>query len=74
MNLSKQTRIYLLLILDITFFLIELVTGNYVGSLVLITDSFHLLNDIISLVVALYAVKVNKSAAFYFFAFIYYYY
>lgn len=35
------------------------VTGYAVGSLALVADSFHMLNDVMSLVVALYALKVR---------------
>lgn len=34
-------------------------TGYATGSLALVADSFHMLNDVMSLVVALYAVKVS---------------
>lgn len=60
MKLSKQTSISMLLALNTIFFLTEIIIGNYVNSLVLIADSFHMLNDILSLVIASYAIKVNK--------------
>lgn len=34
--------------------------GYAVGSLALVADSFHMLNDVMSLIVALYAVRVKK--------------
>jgi zinc transporter 1 len=52
-----------LLIIDIIFFFIELIAGYAVGSLALVADSFHMLNDVISLVVALYAIKVSQKSA-----------
>lgn len=62
MALSKSTRIILLLIIDTAFFLIELITGYAVNSLALIADAFHMLNDVLSLCVGLWAVKVaNKQ-------------
>ncbi|KAG8987095.1 hypothetical protein FRB94_002216, partial [Tulasnella sp. JGI-2019a] len=61
MGLSRPARIYILLVIDSTFFVLELVTGNIVGSLALIADSFHMLNDVMSLVVALYAIKLAKK-------------
>ncbi|KAG8780701.1 hypothetical protein FRC15_009339 [Serendipita sp. 397] len=61
---SRSTRIKILLVIDVLFFLIELIVGYTVGSLALIADSFHMLNDVMSLIVALYAIKLaNKSAS-----------
>ncbi|CCF56654.1 hypothetical protein KAFR_0B03570 [Kazachstania africana CBS 2517] len=61
MNKGKELRIISLLCLDSAFFLIELSIGYMSHSLALIADSFHMLNDILSLVVALWAVNVAKE-------------
>ena len=58
---SKEIRIASLLILDTVFFFLELIVGYSVHSLALIADSFHMLNDIISLIIALWAVKVSQT-------------
>lgn len=58
MALSKSTRIQILLAIDTVFFLLELIIGYAVHSLALVADSFHMLNDVISLCVGLWAVKV----------------
>lgn len=50
-----------LLAIDTIFFLIECIVGYAVHSLALIADSFHMLNDIFSLIVALWAVRVAKT-------------
>lgn len=52
-----------MLAIDLAFFFLELGTGIYVGSLALMADAFHMLNDVISLVIGLWAVRVaqNKS-------------
>lgn len=39
------------------------VTGHYTKSLTLVADSFHMLSDAISLIVALVAVKMSKRTA-----------
>ncbi|KAG1864124.1 cation efflux protein [Suillus subalutaceus] len=62
-GMSRSGRITLLLIIDIIFFFIELIAGYAVGSLALVADSFHMLNDVISLVVALYAIKLSQQSA-----------
>ncbi|KAF1351155.1 cation efflux protein [Delphinella strobiligena] len=61
MGLSKSTRISILLVIDSVFFLIELITGYAVHSLALVADSFHMLNDVLSLCVGLWAVKVANQ-------------
>ncbi|KAG8678768.1 zinc ion transporter Zhf1, partial [Ceratobasidium sp. 395] len=57
MGLSRPARIKILLAIDSAFFFVELIVGYAVGSLALVADSFHMLNDVLSLVVALYAIK-----------------
>lgn len=58
---NKEIRITALLVLDTIFFLLEAIIGYSVHSLALIADSFHMLNDIISLLVALWAVRVKNT-------------
>ncbi|KAK1764864.1 cation efflux protein [Phialemonium atrogriseum] len=59
---SKTTRISVMLGIDTVFFLLELIVGLIVGSLALMADAFHMLNDIISLLVGLWAVLVARKA------------
>ncbi|KAF2766870.1 cation efflux protein [Teratosphaeria nubilosa] len=61
MGLSKSNRILILLVVNFIFFLIEIVTGYAVHSLALVADAFHMLNDVLSLLVGLWAVKVANS-------------
>jgi len=61
LSLSKSTRICILLGIDSVFFLLELVVGYAVHSLALVADSFHMLNDVLSLCVGLWAVKVANQ-------------
>lgn len=58
---KKEIKITTLLVIDTAFFLLEVIIGYMVNSLALIADSFHMLNDIISLLVALWAVNVAKN-------------
>lgn len=60
MGLSKSTRISIMLAIDTVFFLVELIAGLVVHSLALTADAFHMLNDIISLAVGLWAVTISK--------------
>ncbi|EGN93954.1 hypothetical protein SERLA73DRAFT_97348 [Serpula lacrymans var. lacrymans S7.3] len=61
MPLSRSARIKLLLVIDVFFFFVEIITGYAVGSLALVADSFHMLNDVMSLIVALYAIKLTQQ-------------
>jgi zinc transporter 1 len=47
--------------IDAAFLVLELGVGLAVGSLALMADAFHMLNDIISLVVGLWAVKAAQN-------------
>ncbi|KAI9687185.1 MAG: hypothetical protein M1820_010511 [Bogoriella megaspora] len=61
MALSKSTRMTILLAIDTAFFLLEIVTGYAVHSLALVADAFHMLNDVLSLLVGLWAVKISTQ-------------
>ncbi|KAF5312547.1 hypothetical protein D9619_003239 [Psilocybe cf. subviscida] len=63
MGLSRSQRITILLVIDLVFFFVELIAGYAVGSLALVADSFHMLNDVMSLIIALYAIKLTKGNA-----------
>ncbi|RNA35602.1 Zinc transporter 1, partial [Brachionus plicatilis] len=45
--------------LNLSFFLVELVIGNISKSNSLVADSFHMLSDLVSFVVALVAIKIS---------------
>ncbi|KAG0249663.1 hypothetical protein BG011_009041 [Mortierella polycephala] len=56
--LSRSGRIILLLGLNIIMFLAEVIVGYKTGSLALIADAFHMLSDVLSQVIALYAIRL----------------
>ncbi|KAF9650506.1 cation efflux protein [Thelephora ganbajun] len=60
--MSRSARITFLLILDVVFFFVEIIVGYAVGSLALVADAFHMLNDVMSLVVALYAIRLSTKS------------
>ncbi|KAF3927328.1 hypothetical protein ABW21_db0202387 [Orbilia brochopaga] len=61
MAFSRSARIITLLVIDTLFFFLEIIVGYAVHSLALVADSFHMLNDVFSLIVALYAIRLAKS-------------
>ncbi|KAI5780650.1 cation efflux protein [Peziza echinospora] len=61
MGMSRSGRIITLLVIDTIFFFLEIIVGYMVHSLALVADSFHMLNDVFSLLVALWAIKLSKQ-------------
>ncbi|GJF00394.1 cation efflux protein [Phanerochaete sordida] len=61
MCMKRSTRILILLVIDVVFFFVELIVGYAVGSLALVADSFHMLNDVLSLIVAFYAIRLTSQ-------------
>ncbi|KAJ4271367.1 Zinc resistance conferring protein [Fusarium torreyae] len=60
---SKSTRIKVMIAIDTAFFLLEIVAGFLAHSLALMADAFHMLNDIISLVIGLWAVSAAQKVS-----------
>lgn len=58
MALSRSGRIIILLVLNIVMFLAEIIVGYMTGSLALIADAFHMLSDVLSQIIALYAIRL----------------
>ncbi|KAK0528107.1 Zinc resistance conferring protein [Tilletia horrida] len=59
---GRESRLITLLVIDVIFFFVEIISGYAVGSLALVADSFHMLNDVMSLLVALYALKLSTKS------------
>ncbi|PGG97688.1 CDF family cation efflux system protein [Blastomyces parvus] len=60
-NLSRSTRLSIIIAISFTFFIVEISVGFYTRSLALVADAFHYLNDLIGFVVALIALKVSEK-------------
>ncbi|XP_078494035.1 proton-coupled zinc antiporter SLC30A1-like [Ciona intestinalis] len=60
---TKTSRLSSMLGLIVVYFLAEAVVGHLTSSLTLIADSFHMLSDALSLIVALVAVRLSKRGA-----------
>ena len=59
---TTHTLIIMMLMTGI-FFLIEIIVGNATHSNTLVADSFHMLSDLISFLIALFAIRMTKSAS-----------
>ena len=56
---GKSCRFAVMIFMTSTFFLVELITGYVTNSLALVSDSFHMLSDIIALVIGFLAMRVS---------------
>ncbi|CAF0987085.1 unnamed protein product, partial [Didymodactylos carnosus] len=57
---TKTFRLCCMLSLTFSYFIVELVVGNITNSVALVADAFHMLSDVLSLLIALFAVRVSK--------------
>ena len=56
---GKSLRLCLMLLLTLGFFLVELVVGERSRSNALVADAFHMLSDVLALLVALLSVRLS---------------
>jgi solute carrier family 30 (zinc transporter), member 1 len=57
---TKTFRFLVMLSLTASFFFVELVVGNMTNSLALVADAFHMLSDVIALIIGLLAIRIAK--------------
>lgn len=57
---GKACRLVVMMSMTLTFFVVELVVGHISNSLALIADSFHMLSDVVALIVGFMSVKVSR--------------
>jgi len=65
--MDEKVKLYILIGLTASFFVVELVVGNMVKSLALVADSFHMLSDLLSLIIGAIALKVRLFSSNYLF-------
>jgi zinc transporter 1 len=58
---KASPRLYILIGLTASYMVAEIVVGYLVNSLALISDSFHMLSDVLALIVALWARRYSKK-------------
>ncbi|GFR68803.1 zinc transporter 1 [Elysia marginata] len=57
---GKTCRLFTMMMLTGSFFLAEIIVGYVTNSIALIADSFHMLSDVIALIVAFASVRISK--------------
>ena len=60
---TKTQSIVLMLCLTFLFFFVELLVGHITKSNALLADAFHMLSDIVSLVIGLIAIRMSKKTS-----------
>lgn len=58
---GKKCRLLTMFAMTASFFLVELVVGYITNSMALVADSFHMLSDVLALVIAFLSVKVREG-------------
>ncbi|XP_046646955.1 zinc/cadmium resistance protein-like isoform X4 [Daphnia pulicaria] len=58
---GKKCRLLSMIALTTSFFVIELVVGYVTNSMALVADSFHMLSDVVSIVIAFLSVKMSPK-------------
>ncbi|OQV20775.1 Zinc transporter 1 [Hypsibius exemplaris] len=63
MKFGKTGRLLAMLSVTAGFFLVELVVGYMCHSMALVADSFHMLSDVLALLVAFLSVRISKRTS-----------
>ena len=59
---TKTCSLLTMLVLTGSFFLVEIIVGYVTSSVALIADSFHMLSDVISLVIGFFALRYSRKS------------
>ncbi|XP_064480936.1 proton-coupled zinc antiporter SLC30A1-like [Ornithodoros turicata] len=60
-NTGRKCRLMLMFGMTTAFFLVEIIVGYVTNSMALVADSFHMLSDVISLVIAFLSIKMSPK-------------
>src|SRR5690242_10242184 len=61
MPFTRSTRLKIAIAFTAAYFLIEIIVGYISASIALVADSFHMISDVMSLIVALYAIHLASK-------------
>ena len=54
---DSSSKLVGMMVLTTTYMIVELVVGNLTNSMALVADSFHMLSDVIALIIAFISVR-----------------
>ena len=60
-NKGARMRLLFMLVLTTSFFFVELIVGYITNSMALVADSFHMLSDVIALIIAYLSVLMSPK-------------
>ena len=60
MGLGRKPCLIIMIVLTTCLFFVELVVGNMTSSVTLVADSFHMLSDIVSLLVGYFSLRISQ--------------
>lgn len=55
---GRSCRLSVMLAMTLSFFFVEIVVGYIRHSMALVADSFHMLSDVLALIIAFFCMKV----------------
>lgn len=61
---GKTCRLLTMLSMTASFFLVEIIVGYITNSIALVADSFHMLSDVVALIVGFASVRVSIATLF----------
>ena len=61
---SASAKLVNMMILTTSYMVVELVVGNLTNSMALVADSFHMLSDLIALIIAFVSVRFDITSIF----------
>ena len=61
LQMSHRASFISMIVLTLTFFLVEIIVGYATNSMALVADSFHMLSDVVSLFVGYIALRYSKA-------------
>lgn len=62
MSCGKTGSVMSMLFMTSSFFLVEIIVGYATNSMALVADSFHMLSDVISLIIGFFALRYSKRS------------
>merc|ERR1712242_418190 len=60
MRCDSSSKLVGMMILSTSFMIVEMVVGNLTNSMALVADSFHMLSDVIALIIAFVSVRLGQ--------------
>merc|ERR1719195_2432332 len=58
---AASTKLLHMMVLTTSYMVVELVVGNLTNSMALVADSFHMLSDVIALIIAFVSVRLSRQ-------------